>query len=325
MRNKSILVEIRKILDVCKDCKKLTKKKLLSKSKNIRYIINLALSKYNNLDIIYQMDETKFKLLQYKEDLVNFDNYIEIIENKPNNSTYIFLKLLVAMSKDEYTLFDGNKNDCKYDEIMSKAQTFNTIFEKGRSLAGCYDCGTIGRAVFMSFIKMKNGCYNISNESHKKILKDYCEKYSFENYNIKNISSNYSFEEIDNSLERADDFKKELTTKNEHNIFICSISLSDGIGHIWIFEKLPNFEYRLYQSSLNEYLLIDYLNYMNYNGKNNLQEKDINAFIKNLIDLINLKEWNNTIKNKYYNLFFHNPNIKLGTKFDFKFMYSGLY
>ena len=28
MRNKSILVEIRKILDVCKDCKKLTKKKL---------------------------------------------------------------------------------------------------------------------------------------------------------------------------------------------------------------------------------------------------------------------------------------------------------
>ena len=64
---------------------------------------------------------------------------------------------------------------------------------------------------------------------------------------------------------------------------------------------------------------------MNYTGKNNLQVKDINKFIKILIELINLKEWNDTIKNKYYDLFFHYPNISNGTKFKFKFMYSGLY
>ena len=324
LRNKMIMNDIEKTLKVCSDCKKLSKKKLLSKSKNIRSILAIAYEKYNNLDYNYQKNEIIDQISNYKYDLVNFDDYIELIENKPNTSTYIFLKLLVDMAKDEYTSFEGSKKDCKYDDIMEKAETFNKIFEKGRSLAGCYDCGTIGRAIFMTFIKMKNNCYKVSKKSEKK-LTDYCNNFNTKNYNIVSISDNYSFEEKDISIKRAKDLKNELLKSQEHNIYICSISLSDGIGHIWVFEKLPNLEYRLYQSSLNEFLLVDFLKFMNYTGKNNLQVKDINKFIKILIELINLKEWNDTIKNKYYDLFFHYPNISNGTKFKFKFMYSALF
>jgi hypothetical protein len=324
-RNKILLDEIDKTLKICFDCKKLSSKKLLSKSKNIRSILAIAYNNYKKLDSKYQKGEIIDKIINNKADLVDFDDYIEMIENKPNTSTYMFLKLLVDMAKDEYTLFDGSKKDCRYDEIMEKAETFNKIFQKGRSLAGCYDCGTIGRAIFMTFIKMKNNCYKISKKLEKKMVNDSCKMFDTSNYNINDISNNYSFEDKDISLKRARDFKNELSKDDEHNIYICSISLSDGIGHIWIFEKLPNLEYRLYQSSLNEFLLIDFLKYMNYNGNNNLQIKDINKFIKNLKDLINLKEWNDDIKNKYYDLFYHYPNIKNGTKFKFKFMYSGLY
>ena len=57
---------------------------------------------------------------------------------------------------------------------------FNNIFEKGRSLAGCYDCGTIGRAVFMTYIKMKNDCYEISESSKIRNYNDVCKGFNLD-------------------------------------------------------------------------------------------------------------------------------------------------
>ena len=324
MHNTRLLNNIKDSIKLCEDCKKLEQEKLLSKSRNIRQVLYNALDNFNQLDINYQKDEVINKLSTLKNELVDFDDYIEMVSNKPNNSTYMFLKLLVDMAKDEYTLFDGTKKDCKYDDIMRKARMFNNIFEKGRSLAGCYDCGTIGRAGFMTYIKMKNDCYEISESSKIRNYNDVCKGFNLDKYNKGSIANNYSFPERDNSLERLEDLKKELMS-SKNNIYICSISLSDGIGHIWVIESLGNDEFRIYQSSLNEYLLIDYLKFMNYNGRNNLKKSDIIKFLNTLADLINLKSWTQEIANKYYSIFYHHPNIELGTKFDFKFMYSGLY
>ena len=324
MRNTRLLNNIKDSIKLCEDCKKLEEAKLLSKSRNIRQVLHNALDNFNQLDINYQKDEVINKLSTLKNELVDFDDYIEMVSNKPNNSTYMFLKLLVDMAKAEYTPFDGTKKDCKYDDIMRKARMFNNIFEKGRSLAGCYDCGTIGRAVFMTYIKMKNDCYEISESSKIRNYNDVCKGFNLDKYNKGSIANNYSFPERDNSLERLDNLKKELMS-SKNNIYICSISLSDGIGHIWVIESLGNDEFRIYQSSLNEYLLIDYLKFMNYNGRNNLKKSDIRKFLNTLADLINLKSWTQEIANKYYSIFYHHPNIELGTKFDFKFMYSGLY
>lgn len=324
MRNTRLLNNIKDSIELCEDCKKLNKDRLLSKSRNIRQVLHNALDNFNQLDINYQKNEVINKLSTLKNDLVDFDDYIQTISNKPNNSTYMFLKLLIDMAKDEYTPFDGTKKDCKYDDIMKKARMFNNVFEKGRSLAGCYDCGTIGRAVFMTYIKMKNDCYEISEASKLRNYNDVCKGFNLNKYDKNSISNNYSFPETDNSLERLNNLKKELMS-SKINIYICSISLSDGIGHIWVMESLGNDEFRIYQSSLNEYLLIDYLKFMNYNGRNNLKKSDIKKFLNTLEDLINLKSWTKEIANKYYNIFYHNPNIEYGTEFDFKFMYSGLY
>lgn len=324
MRNKRLIDNIEESIKLCEECKKLNKDRLLSKSRNIRQVLHTALDNFNELDYNYQKNEIVNKLSNLKSELVDFDDYIEMLSNKPNNSTYMFLKLLTDMAKDEYTPFDGTKKDCKYNDIMKKARMFNNIFEKGRSLAGCYDCGTIGRAVFMTYIKMKNDCYEISNASKLRNYNDVCKGFDLSKYDKNYVSQNYSFPEKDNSMERLNDLKKELFS-SKPNIYICSISLSDGIGHIWVIESLGNDEYRIYQSSLNEYLLIDYLKYMNYNGRNNLKKTDIKKFILTLGDLINLKSWSNNYASKYYSIFYHNPAIENGTKFDFKFMYSGLY
>jgi hypothetical protein len=324
MRNKLLLESINESIKLCEDCKKLNKDRLISKSRNIRQVLFNALEKFNDLDLKYQSSELINKLSELKHDLVDFDNYIDMISSKPNNSTYMFLKLLIDISKDEYTSFDGTKKDCKYDDIMKKARIFNNIFEKGRSLAGCYDCGTIGRAVFMTYIKMKNDCYEISEKSKKRNFNDVCKGFDLEKYNTNDISYNYSFQSEDNSLQRLKDLKDELYS-SKPNIFICSISLSDGIGHIWIIESLGNDNYRIYQSSLNEYLLIDFLKFMNYNGRNNLSKSYIKSFLKNLEDLIKLKSWSKENARKYYDIFYHYPSIDYGTEFDFKFMYSGLY
>ena len=151
-----------------------------------------------------------------------------------------------------------------------------------------------------------------------------CKGFNLDKYNKGSIANNYSFPERDNSLERLDNLKKELMS-SKNNIYICSISLSDGIGHIWVIESLGNDEFRIYQSSLNEYLLIDFLKFMNYNGRNNLSKSYIKSFLKNLEDLIKLKSWSKENARKYYDIFYHYPSIDYGTEFDFKFMYSGLY
>jgi hypothetical protein len=143
-----------------------------------------------------------------KDELVLIDDYIERVLTEDGE---VFLKMLIDISIDEHTAFKGgDSEDCYYDNVMKKAREFNSIFRKTRDLPGCYDCGTIGRAVFMTYVEINSKCYNIPQNAQKSKIVKQCgvEKNILPINVINRISSEYSFE--NNSLDNLKKFKARL-------------------------------------------------------------------------------------------------------------------
>lgn len=307
---------------------KKNKKKYLYKMKDIRKELHKKKDNY-----------PKNVIKEIKTELVEIDPYIFSILKLPNNEKYYFLKILVSFSMDEHSAFkessikdlEGTKQDCRYDNVMKFANKFNSIYSKTRSLEGCYDCGTIGRAIFMAYKEYKEKCFILDKDQQ------YCPIIKIKDKNeINRISTEYSLPQydeknneltniqiIDKCLKRL---KDPLINKNG-NLYILSVGMPDSIGHIWTIEVINNdkLEYRVYQSSLNEYLLVDYNSLMDYNGNNNL---NIN-FIENFFDTLKLiclsKNWDNKTKELYYSLFYHYPQIPTDIPFFCNFMFASLY
>jgi len=312
--------QIKRNIKILEDLKQLGEYKLLSQKKNARRLIHNTkkLAKGNQKN--YEVERTLRKL---KDQLVLIDDYIEKILSENEE---VFLKMLIDISIDEHTAFKGgDSDDCYYDNVMKKAREFNSIFRKTRDLPGCYDCGTIGRAVFMTYVEINSKCYNIPQDAQKSKIVKQCgiEKNILPPDVINRISTEYSFE--NDSLDNLKKFKSRLL-KSNHNIFICSVSLPTGVGHIFTLESFPNNRYRIFQSSLNEYLLIDHMKYMGYSEGKYLYEKDINTLCDVLEYLIKSKEWNTPQKDAYYSQFFHYPLISDSDAqpFKFDFMFSSL-
>lgn len=309
--------EIKRNLKILDELKELNDYKLLSQKKNIRRIIYKT-KKLSNGD-----SNVNKKLRKLKDELVLIDDYIEKVLLEDGE---VFLKMLIDISIDEHTAFKGgDSEDCYYDNVMKKAREFNSIFGKTRDLPGCYDCGTIGRAVFMTYVEINSKCYNIPQDAQKSKIVKQCgiEKNILPIDVINRISSEYSFE--NNSLDNLKKFKARLL-KAGHNIFICSVSLPTGVGHIFTIESFPNNKYRIFQSSLNEYLLIDHMKYKGYSTDNYLYTKDINTLCDTLEYLIKSNEWGTHQKEAYYSQFFHYPLIADAATepFKFDFMFSSL-
>jgi hypothetical protein len=285
---------------------------IMGQKKNIRHVI-YQLKKYNTTD--------KEQLKEYKLKLVQIDDYVKKIIHLNDTQNNLLLKLLLDISMDEHTAFKGNQKDCNYDIVMKKARNFNRIFRKSRGLPGCYDCGTIGRAVFMTYVNMVSTCVK---PTHAK--NEYCGgSVVLTKEDINRISKEYSFEHL-TSINALNELRRRIN-KNENNIFICSVGMPGGVGHIWTIESIKNNGYRIYQSSLNEYLLIDSLRYYNYgdNFSNSFDKYKINEFIDKLEILINSNNWYDYQRSVYYDLFFHDPKLKQGENLGFDFMFSSLF
>jgi hypothetical protein len=316
--------EINRNIRILQDLTQIGEYKLLSQKKNIRKII------YKTKNLIKQLKgqekpELDRKLTKLKDELVLIDDYIEKVLSLQGDQT-VFLKMLIDISIDEHTAFKGgDSEDCYYDNVMRKAREFNTLFGKSRDLPGCYDCGTIGRAVFMTYVEVNSKCYHIPQDVQKSKTVKQCgvEKNILPPDVIKRISSEYSFDY--DSLDVLNKFKTRLL-KSGYNIFICSVSLPTGVGHIFTIESFPNRKYRIYQSSLNEYLLIDHMKYIGYDDSKFLGESDILKLCDVLEYLIRSKEWAEQQKDAYYSQFFHYPLIQDAKTepFKFEFMFSSL-
>jgi hypothetical protein len=285
---------------------------IMGQKKNIRRIIH-ELKNNGSVD--------KEKIKEYKLKLVQIDDYVKKVIHLNDTQNNLLLKLLLDISMDEHTAFKGNQQDCNYDIVMKKAKNFNKIFRKSRELPGCYDCGTIGRAVFMTYADMVSKCMR---PTHAK--REYCGGLTiFTSNEITRISNEYSFDHF-TSNNALNEFRRRIN-KNDNNIFICSVSMPGGVGHIWTVESIKGYGYRVYQSSLNEYLLIDSLRYYNYgdNYLNTFDKYKMNEFIDKIELLINSSNWYEYQKNTYYDLFFHDPRLKQGEKLGFDFMFSSLF
>jgi len=309
--------EIKRNIKILQDLSDLDEYKLLSQKKNIRKII------YKTKKLAKGEQTTERTLRKLKDELVLIDDYIEKVLSTEGE---VFLKMLIDISIDEHTAFKGgDSEDCYYDSVMKKAREFNSLFAKTRDLPGCYDCGTIGRAVFMTYVEINSKCYHIPQDSQKSKTQKQCgiEKNILPLDVINRISAEYSFD--NDSMDSLKKFKNRLL-KSGHNIFICSVSLPSGVGHIFTIESFPGRKYRVFQSSLNEYLLIDHMKYIGYDNGKYMSENDINKLLDVLEYLIKSKEWSDPQKEAYYSQFFHYPLINESElePFKFDFMFSSL-
>lgn len=174
----------------------------------------------------------------------------------------------------------GLINDVDYtdSQLIYLAELFNYVFESGRDLFMCYDCGTVARGVFFSLIKTYRGEFNIRNDEITRIKNEYyMQKYE--------------------PLDAVNVLEKNLSNINKNAIFLCALDFNDGFedkfGHIYIIEKIyinnvPR--YRIYQSSFQLYMLIDYIEYMDYS--NGLEKGvDIMQHVNDLKSLFSVDSW----------------------------------
>lgn len=172
---------------------------------------------------------------------------------------------------------------CIDHSVTELGHYFNTIAKSGRKVKMCYDCGTVARAIFLNTIHNYRG--ELTNSEKKKIE---------HLYNPNRTTP----------LNALNEFYYAIKSTKKHTIFILSIGL-DEFGHVWVFEKIidDNGKERviMYQSSLNSYLLMDYIEYMdmakNKNGIN------IDEFYRDMMQLMLTKNWKDK-ENKLFSKWF---------------------
>lgn len=160
---------------------------------------------------------------------------------------------------------------CVDHSVTELGHYFNEIAGSARGVKMCYDCGTVARAMFMNLI-----------HGYRDGLTDKEKKYIRSNYNPHRASPGAVLEEFYCIIKRL----------KEHSVFIMSVGLDD-FGHVWIFEKVVDSMGRhkviMYQSSLNSFLLMDYIEY-----KDMANKKDginIDEFYQDMKHLIARKNW----------------------------------
>lgn len=133
-------------------------------------------------------------------------------------------------------------------QLHEYAKLFNQLVNSDRTLHMCYDCGTVARGVFFQLIKRYRGKL-VLTPTEKKRLKEtfYMNRYQ--------------------GTDGIDVFKHETQTIKSDCLWICALQLGNDFGHTFIVEKIyfdgiPR--YRVYQSSFNAFLLLDYIEYMDY-------------------------------------------------------------
>lgn len=159
----------------------------------------------------------------------------------------ISLKAIYQLCSNEKMV---NDIDYKDDQLLYLAKLFNQLIGSDRILYMCYDCGTVARGIFFTLIKAYRGSFTITPNEIARIKSEYY----MNKYNI-NDALNV--------------FYKNLVEIKQNCIYLCALQFGEKFGHIYIIEKIyvngsliPR--YRIYQSCFQSYLLIDYIELMDY-------------------------------------------------------------
>lgn len=209
------------------------------------------LNKHQKMGLLDYKWKTRFYLTDYTDisnrELIDYaiSSFVYLIKNKDKIRKDKSLYVVCQICADIDHIVDIDH----YDKQLSYlSHLFNQLTHSGRELHMCYDCGTLARGVLFQLINAYRGQFKITHEEIDRIKDEYyMDKY-------KKDDGVYVLE-------------KRVHNIQQNCIFMCAIQMGENFGHIYILEKIyinkrPRF--RIYQSCFNAYLLIDYIECMDY-------------------------------------------------------------
>jgi hypothetical protein len=169
-----------------------------------------------------------------------------------------------------------NNVDHPDQQLYYLSRLFNKLINSSRTLFMCYDCGTVARGIFFILIKAYRGQFKIYDEEIKRIKDDY-------------YMTRFPLGEA------LDIYRDNLLNIKQNCLYLCAIQCGEKFGHIYIVEKIykkdnPKPIYRLYQSCHRSFMLIDYLELMDYASDINTGI-DIEEYLRDLNSLLQSKRW----------------------------------
>lgn len=235
------------------------------------------LSKINN-----KLDE------QYKELIhIIVSPFVQLILFQKQLNNDPSLKAVCSLCTDLPHVKNVNHPD---KQLRYLSQLFNELIHSARGLHMCYDCGTVARGTFLQIIKAYRGSDTLNNDEIIRMRNDYhMDKYQ--------------------GIQGIIQMEHRLNTTKRNCVFLCALQLGDESGHIYVIEKIYKNKrprYRLFQSCLNAYLLIDYIEYMGY-LHNPLMSINISAHLNALKQLLSTAQWSSQEEKIFINWFKFKP------------------
>lgn len=223
------------------------------------------------------INDPELKKMIQKSSLSSFEYYNKNKESIESNKS---LSIACDICKCQNTALTTT---CVDHSVTELGHYFNDIAGSARGVKMCYDCGTVARAIFLNLI---HGYRGELTPKEKKNIRDM--------YYPSRGTPASILEEFYCAIKRL----------KEHSVFIVSMGLDD-FGHVWIFEKVIDSMGRhkviMYQSSLNSYLLMDYVEYKDMANKND--GINIDEFYQDMKHLIARKNWSD-YENKLFSKWF---------------------
>lgn len=205
----------------------------------------------------------------------------------------ISLSAITSLCSNDIHKYDPEITD---DTVSILSKYFNEAINSSRQLYGCYDCGTMARAFFLSLLKAHRGSHLL---------------YPFE---IARMKSMY-YSVTSDCINRIKDLYHVIMNITVDTVFICSIGLNLS-GHVFILEKriINNASvYRLYQTCLNAYSILDYIEHQDY-AINIHKSINIANFFSNLIHLFGIAKWTEEEKVLFTKLFCYLPDHEISNE-----------
>jgi hypothetical protein len=185
------------------------------------------------------------------------------------------------------------------NHLYSLADYFNTIVDSDRLLIpDFYDCGTNARAIFLALVALHRGDLILTEAELDRMKQQY------------NPTTRYTTK-----------LTELIETLEEMNPGVVIISIrfwlgkEKQFGHVWIFEKLTDHSFNIYQSALNNYMVSDY--YDKYGCT-------IDPFnmLNEIKPLLEIQKWNKKTQKLFTDIFKFTPLININTSVQPELLYT---
>jgi len=197
--------------------------------------------------------------------------FVYISKHKPQIEKDVSLKAVCRLCTDLNLVIDVDHQD---HVLTAYAQLFNRLTDSGRGIHACYDCGTTARGIFFQLINAYRGHFSLKPEEIKEIKNEY-------------YMSRYQ------GAQGVTQLRNKIHQIDQNCLFLCAMQLGEDFGHIYIIEKIyikRKPRYRIYQSCFNAFLLVDYIEAMDY-AKNLSKGVDIDTHLDAIEILFSKPNW----------------------------------